>query len=192
MVASLKANVKYLDQPDYAVLVRLVDYRNGWNGDRVYVDKHSFDFLGKSFLEPEDTIIANVGANAGTVFRVPDLGQPMTLGPNAIVIKARSDDRKYLYYYLSSPQGQQKIASIISGSAQPKFNKTDFRRLTIPLPPAFERQAFNRVLSPIDRKMDLHWQQSRTLASIRDALLPKLISGKIKVGETERQVEEAL
>lgn len=191
--ASLKANVRYLHQPDYAILVRFVDYQNGWNGNYIYVDKQAFDFLRKSSLAPGDIVVSNVGANAGTVFRVPDLGQPMTLGPNAVVVKPGSErDSTYFFYYFLSPRGQQHIRSIISGSAQPKFNKTDFRRLTIPLPTPFEQQAFAHILSPIDEKVERNRQQSRTLAAIRDALLPKLLSGEIRVREAKKIVEETV
>jgi type I restriction enzyme S subunit len=47
---SLRRNVTYRSEPDYAVLVRLVDHNAGWNGDFVYVDKGSYDFLRKSAL----------------------------------------------------------------------------------------------------------------------------------------------
>ena len=81
--ASLKENVTYLDGDGYAVLVRLVDSNANWKGERVFVDERAYKFLSKSSLEEGDIVIANVGANAGSVFRVPALGKPATLGPNA-------------------------------------------------------------------------------------------------------------
>jgi len=58
----------------------------------------------------------------------------MTLGPNAILcrpIDERVLRQDFLYYYLTSEAGQQSLRSIRSGSAQPKFNKTDLRSLRI-------------------------------------------------------------
>ena len=130
---SLRNNVTYRTLPDYAVLVRLVDHNAGWGGDYVYVDKASFEFLRKTALVPGDIVIANVGANAGTVFRVPALGTRMTLGPNAVLCRPKDEDelrREFLYYYLTSESGQESLRSMLSGSAQPKFNKTDLRRLS--------------------------------------------------------------
>ena len=125
--AGLKENVTYSYDPDYAILVRQVDFNNNWNNDYVYVDKHSYDFLKKSFLTPDDIMVSNIGANYGTVFRVPDLGQPMTGAPNVLIIKCDNSNKEFVYLYLKSEIGQNAINSIVTGSAVPKFNKTDFR-----------------------------------------------------------------
>jgi type I restriction enzyme S subunit len=170
---SLRENVTYRNQPDFAVLVRLVDHNSGWNGDFVYVDKASYDFLRKSALEVGDVVIANVGANAGTVFRVPNLHRPMTLGPNAVLCRPRDEDvlsRDFLYYYLVSDTGQDSVRSILSGSAQPKFNKTDLRRLAVPVPPAAEQRAITRILRTLDDKIELNRRMSETLEAMARVL----------------------
>lgn len=169
---SLRNNVTYRDEPDHAVLVRLVDHNAGWKGNFVYVDKASFEFLKKSVLFPGDIVIANVGANAGTVFRVPALGRPMTLGPNAVLCRPLegSLDRDFLYYYLTGRDGQNSIASILGGSAQPKFNKTDFRSLQVPLPPLLEQKAIAAVLGALDDKIELNRRMNSTLEAMARAL----------------------
>ena len=169
---SLRNNVTYRSEPDHAILIRLVDYNAGWNGNYVYVDQASFSFLKKSVLLPGDIIIANVGANAGTVFRVPELEKPMTLGPNAILCQAKEGvlDRDFLYYYLTGREGQESIASILGGSAQPKFNKTDFRSLYVPVPPMPEQKSIGKVLKTLDDKIELNRRMSATLEEMARAL----------------------
>jgi len=169
---SLRNNVTYRNEPDYAVLVRLVDHNSGWKGDFVYVDKASFDFLKKSVVRPGDIIIANVGANAGTVFRVPALQKPMTLGPNAILCRPFEEilDRDFLYYYLTGQDGQDSIASILGGSAQPKFNKTDFRSLQVPVPPLPKQKAIAHILGTLDDKIELNRRMNATLEAMARAL----------------------
>src|SRR5690349_11001572 len=90
--ASLKENVQYRSTPDFAVLVRTVDFNNSWNGDYVWVDRRAYEFLKKSRLDVGDVVLSNVGS-VGVVFRVPDLGQPMTLGPNSVVCRTRDAER---------------------------------------------------------------------------------------------------
>jgi len=110
---SLRNNVTYRSAPDYAILVRLVDHNAGWSGDFVYVDKTSYEFLHKSALSAGDIVIANVGANAGTVFRVPKLGVPMTLGPNAILCRPKDEkalQRDFQATHLLSIQTQAQQA----------------------------------------------------------------------------------
>lgn len=170
---SLRNNVTYRSEPDYAVLVRLVDHNAGWGGTFVYVDKASYDFLRKSALEPGDIVIANVGANAGTVFRVPRLGTRMTLGPNAVLCRPRDANnlrREFLYYYLASDSGQESLRSILSGSAQPKFNKTDLRSLSIPVPPPSEQWAIAHILGTLDDKIELNRRMNETLEAMARAL----------------------
>lgn len=167
--ASLKANVHYLDEPSYAILLRLVDYNANYRKDFVWVNKESYDFLKKSSVEPGDIIIANVGANAGTVFRAPDLGLPMTLGPNSVLVRAKvSND--YLYYWLISPQGQSALQSIIAGSAQPKFNKTDLRLLCVLCPEQDEQKRIGQFLKVIDEKIELNQRMNKTLEQMGQAL----------------------
>jgi type I restriction enzyme S subunit len=171
--ATLKENVTYSSVPDYAILIRLVDFNNNWNGDFVYVSELSYHFLKKSCLDIGDIVISNVGANAGTVFLVPDLGKPTTLGPNSIVLKTNGNKalRKFIYYYFFSSIGQEQIHSIITGSAQPKFNKTDFRNLKVRIPKdKNEQQAIAHILGSLDDKIELNRKMNQTLEAIARAI----------------------
>jgi len=133
--ASLKQNVTYKKEPDYAILVRLTDFNKGWNGNYVYVDKHAYNFLEKSSLEHGDIVISNVG-DPGKVFRVPNLNQPMTLGPNSVLIKVYEGiEKSFISYFFMSPWGQDLIRKIVTGTAQKKFNKTNLRQIFLPIAP---------------------------------------------------------
>ncbi|EOC1796625.1 restriction endonuclease subunit S [Vibrio fluvialis] len=171
--AALKDNVTYCDKPDYAVLVRLADHNSGWQNDLVYVDENSYKFLKKSSVQPGDVIISNVGANAGTVFRAPDLGLPMTLGPNSVLLKPKEDTpeaRDFLYYFFSSPKGQHSLKSILSGSAQPKFNKTDLRNTEIVVPKGIPLAKVTGVLKSLDEKITLNLLNNQTLEEIAHSI----------------------
>ena len=58
------------------------------------------------------------------------------------------------------------------------------------LPPTALVECFSKVASPIFERRIVGLYQSRTLASLRDALLPKLISGEIRVKDAELFLEE--
>lgn len=150
--ASLKENVQYKNEPDYAILIRLVDFNNEFDGNFVYLSRHSYDFLKKSKLFGNEIIISNVGANVGKVFKAPSLSKPMSLGPNSIMFIPKGDNDFY-YYWMKSRFGQHMLKSIVSGSAQPKFNKTDFRRLEIPVPPINEQKEIGSILRSLDDRI---------------------------------------
>ncbi|NMO72891.1 restriction endonuclease subunit S [Vibrio breoganii] len=171
--AALKDNVTYSDTPDFAVLVRLTDHNSGWKNDLVYVDESSYKFLKKSSVQPGDVIISNVGANAGTVFRAPDLGLPMTLGPNSVLLKPKintPEAKDFLYYFFSSPKGQHNLSSILSGSAQPKFNKTDLRNTEIPVPKGIELSEVTDLLKSLDEKISLNFETNQTLEQMAQTI----------------------
>ena len=47
--ADIDANVQYLDEPDYAMLVRTADL-SGTKDKRVYINKHAYNYLSNSNL----------------------------------------------------------------------------------------------------------------------------------------------
>ena len=147
--SSIKANVKYKDDEDYAILIRLVDFTKKFKGPFVYIDEHSYQFLSKTKLNSGDIILSNVGA-VGTVFKVPNLDKPMSLAPNVLLIRVYNKiSSDYLYYWLKSDIGQFSIKRIVTETSQPKFNKTNFRKVPI-LSPLINEQ--EEMIKFIDNK----------------------------------------
>jgi type I restriction enzyme, S subunit len=57
-------------------------------------------------------------------------------------------------------------------------------------PPFDIQQCFVELLTPFWTRQEQNEKESRTLAVIRDALLPKLISGELRVTDAERVLAE--
>lgn len=153
--ASLAENVTYKESNDVAVLIRLVDFNRGFKGDFVYIDEHAYEFLSKSKLYGGEIIISNVGANVGTVFRCPKLPYKMSLAPNAIMVKFKGNEDFY-YHWLRGHAGQHMLKSIVTGSAQPKFNKTNFKDMLVPVPPIEVQNKIANILNSIEEKIALN------------------------------------
>lgn len=179
--ASLRENVSYKDDEDYAILVRLQDYSNKFQKNFVYVDEHAYNFLSKSKLNPNDLVICNVGA-AGIIFKVPDLKKPMTLGPNSILVRT-NESSDYMYYYIQSSIGQQKLKDITTTTAQPKFNKTDFKSIKCILPPLKEQQKIAEILSSVDAAIEKTEQVIAKTEEVKKGLMQQLLTKGI--GHTE-------
>ncbi len=162
--ASLAKNVTYKDEEDVAVLIRLVDYNNSFAGKFVFIDEHAYEFLSKSKLYGNEIIISNVGANVGTVFRCPVLPYKMSLAPNSIMVKFKENDDFY-FHWLRGYNGQQMLKSIVTGSAQPKFNKTNFREMSVPVPPIVEQNKIASILNLIEQKIDINRSINDNLAA---------------------------
>ena len=177
--ASLKDNVKLYQEEEYAYFIRNTDLKSGKFG--VYVDKHSYEFLSKSRLYGGEIIISNVG-DVGSVFLCPRLNKPMTLGNNIIMVKSEDAAlNTYLYLLFRCSFGQGLIRSITGGSAQPKFNKTDFKSLKIIIPSSTILANYVDNLLQMINIIEANKLESSRLSTLRDTLLPKLMSGQIKV-----------
>ena len=181
--ASLKKNVTLYQEPNYAYFVRNTDLKSGSFG--VFVDQHSYEFLSKSTLYGGEIIISNVG-DVGSVFLCPKLDGPMTLGNNIIMLRPEDDTlRYYLYIWFKHLQGQALIQGITGGSAQPKFNKTDFKNTSVLLPPAEMLSRFHATVTPMFEAIDQNQAENASLSSLRDTLLPRLMSGELDVSDLD-------
>lgn len=78
------------------------------------------------------------------------------------------------------------------GTVFGSINKADFERLPFVAPPQAVLDRFERIASPIDNRVESNEDESRTLAALRDTLLPKLISGELRAKDAERVVERTI
>lgn len=180
---SLSENVKTYDSEEYAILLRLKDFNNNFKNALKYVDEKSYKFLSKSEINEGDLFISNVG-NPGICYLVPNLGKPVTLGPNGIRLRVNKyGNTLFIKYYLQSPQGKKEINAITTGTAQLKFNKTDFRNLIFPLPPLAEQA---RIVAKLDALFAQHEIMKKALERIpkllkdfRQQVLTQAVTGKL-------------
>lgn len=183
--ASLKQNVAYYKEENYAILVKTQDFSNSFTEDLTYTDKHGYEFLKKSVLYGGELILSNIGS-IGKVFRVPQLNKPMTLAPNSIMIKCRREtDYDLLYYYLLSPFGTEQLYSITTGTAVKKFNKTDLKTIYLPLPPLPEQQRIVDCIESLFAKLDEAKQKAQdaldSFETRKAAILHKAFTGELTV-----------
>jgi len=90
---------------------------------------------------------------------------------------------KYLYLWAKT----QDILG--TGTTQEQLTVPDFSRTKIVLPPFTKMVEFTNHVDTLFRKKDFNQTQIRTLTALRDTLLPKLMSGEVKV-EMEQEVQK--
>lgn len=74
------------------------------------------------------------------------------------------------------------------GTVFGSINKKDFQALPVVEPSVEALRAFDEVASPIDQRIVENEGQVRTLSSLRDTLLPQLISGQLRLREAKALV----
>jgi type I restriction enzyme S subunit len=87
---------------------------------------------------------------------------------------------------------QINISAYVTGAVQLKVNQSNLKRIPFIIPDHKISKCFEKQISPLYELLRANIEQSRTLATIRDTLLPKLMSGEIRVKEAETMIEEVV
>ena len=77
------------------------------------------------------------------------------------------------------------MKSIVTGAVQPKISQANLRSVQVVIPPQTELDAFNELIRPMFDQIRQNQDQNKALAVMRDALLPKLMSGDIDISDIQ-------
>ena len=81
------------------------------------------------------------------------------------------------------------IQSMTGTSGRQRVQPTALGQFLLPHPPERVGNAFGKLVRPLIKRAHVSANESRALAQLRDAMLPKLISGEIRVPQAERVVD---
>lgn len=94
----------------------------------------------------------------------------------------------YLLYFLKSPQVMKDVKdNYVSGSAVPRIVLKDFKKLPLIVPSLEVQNKFNALVGGIIDSIYNNVKQNSHLSSLRDTLLPKLMSGEINLEQYGNQ-----
>jgi len=96
----------------------------------------------------------------------------------------------FLYSLLSQRQYVEHALGYANGTTVLHLSKNALPEYEFILPPSPIIEKYSELVEPIFKQIDLNENQSNLLFKIRDTLLPKLVSGEIRVKETDKFVEE--
>jgi type I restriction enzyme S subunit len=139
-------------------------------------------------LPNRTTIIAITGATLGQI----SLTEIETSANQSIVGVLGSDALPSEYPYFWVKQHVEDLLAWQTGGAQQHINKNNVNYLPLLLPTRSVMRVYFAKTRPIFDRIRASCYDSGGLTAIRDALLPKLISGQIRVKDTERFVERAV
>lgn len=75
------------------------------------------------------------------------------------------------------------VKSIVTGAVQPKISQANLKSIPIVIPSKSVLYELNSVIEPLFAQIRLNIDENKSLAALRDALLPKLMSGEIDVSD---------
>jgi type I restriction enzyme, S subunit len=79
-----------------------------------------------------------------------------------------------------------EIKGRVSGTTFPEISKTNFRPIQILVPSSQVMKEFNKIVRPLFEKITANLEESQTLATLRDTLLPHLMRGDVMVSKTDQ------
>ena len=135
-------------------------------------------FVPKPLVDFPILLTGRVGT-LGSVFRITS---PCFPSDNTLILRAKC---KSAFDYLRFSLEMVDFDALNRGSTQPLLTQADLKSQPVFLPPVSILEYFNGCMSSIFDKIDGGEQESRTLAALRDGLLPKLILGELRVREME-------
>ena len=146
------------------------------SGFPVYGAAGIVGFYSTSMFEEPVTLVTSRGSGSGTVHQTYE---PAFITNNSFTVIPRSEwlGRHYLRFSLLNAD----ILSLVTGSAQPQLTITNFSYLKLLEPSKDVLVAFHKLLDQLWTKAATNALESRTLATLRDTLLPKLLSGELSV-----------
>lgn len=131
---------------------------------------------------PGEVMMLMDGSRSGSVFR----GPAGVVASTAAVIRTAYENQGIVYHYLQ--QMQDAIKWNNTGSAIPHANKDFINRMLVPVPvEEAYLHAFNELHAPIYLQAQTLKQVSARLRQVRNTLLPRLISGKLRVDNLDIQ-----
>jgi type I restriction enzyme S subunit len=137
-------------------------------------------------LAEEDDTLVSVRAPVGDVNMA---AERCCVGRGLAAVRHHSGSRSYTYYAMSD-LGEEFAAHEGAGTVFGSIGKTEFERIKQVRPRDVVIGKFHKVVDPLDQRIKDNAKNSRALEATRDALLPQLLSGEIRLRQAKKIVEE--
>lgn len=138
-----------------------------------------------------DTVWSTVRPNRRSHALILDATPDLVASTGLAVLSPREVGPAYLYEATRRPEFSNYLENVAEGSAYPAVRAERFLEAPIPDVPAESRNAFETLAAPLRHLLASNARENRTLAATRDALLPQLMSGKLRVRDAEAIAADA-
>jgi type I restriction enzyme S subunit len=164
-----------------------------------YVPPEFYSQMKKGHVRSRDVLLYKDGGRPGAFEPHVTLfgdGFPFdTFAINEHVYRLRAKPhfgQTLLYFWLSTDFVMEEMRIKGTGVAVPGLNSTQVNSLTTLVAPPEVTSAFDQIAEPMIARILANCNEAQTLAKTRDFLLPKLISGEVRIKEAERIAETVL
>jgi len=125
-----------------------------------------------------DDVLISIRAPVGDVNRAE---KKCIVGRGVTALRMNEYENEYLYNLLKS--SEKDWEKYKSGTTFNSINKTDIKNFPVAFPPAEAIKRYNSVTLPMKKLIEKNVGENRCLSKLRDILLPKLMSGEVRVDD---------
>ena len=145
----------------------------------------------RSDLKKDDILFSGIGT-IGKVAYVFSEPKNWNISESVFSLRANLEitHPSFLYQLLKSYPLQGYVDVLASGSVQRGIRMGSLKEYKFSLSNFEVQKKFNEIISPLIEKISINLKETRNLIFIRDILLPKLISGELRIPDAEKLVEE--
>jgi type I restriction enzyme S subunit len=144
-------------------------------------------------IENSSTRILPIGTTIitarGTVGRIALVGVPMAMNQSCYGIKGKVDIHGF-YTYFATRELITSLQQHAHGSVFDTITRDTLAGISVVVPPAIYIKNFNNYINPFLERIKSALFETRTITALRDSLLPKLISGELRVKDAEHFVTD--
>ncbi|HWP97152.1 MAG TPA: restriction endonuclease subunit S [Syntrophomonadaceae bacterium] len=172
--------------------IRITDLINGRVDIKnlLYINDDTYPFISKYKINKDDIFLSIVGT-IGIVGIINEILDEANLTENMAKISHIQNHiccKHYLHYYLRSELGQHLISGRTVGSTQFKLALYRIKDIPVLIPSSDCMSKYDQLSRNLYTIIDNNELQNLTLTAIRDTLLPKIMSGEIRVPIEEAAV----
>ncbi|MBS2101092.1 restriction endonuclease subunit S [Carboxylicivirga linearis] len=133
-------------------------------------------------LDKGDIVLAMSGNTTGKIGVIPPHENELYLNQRVgkLFLK-KSSHKSFLYNFLMSGNYEERILSMGYGSAQPNINPNQIESIEILIPSKDVLTDYINISEPIYNKVLVNNEEIQALTQLRNTLLPKLMSGELRV-----------
>ena len=185
----LPKGVNLIDIPNTHPYIRVRDLNNvlfaSITPDYVYVDEETQKSISRYIVSTGDVLISIVGT-IGLTAIVDSTLDKANLTENCVkVTNLKHITPEYLLLYLRSQLGREAITKGTVGAVQQKLPIKNIQAIPIPLLSEKDKNTLFCTLDSIFDEISSNVIQSAMLSSLRDTLLPRLMSGELDVSDID-------
>ena len=137
-------------------------------------------------LLPKDAVLMAIYA-APTVGRLGILVEPATFNQACTGMVARNEVGPWFLFWTLF-NGRDWFNSRANGAAQQNISKAIVSAYRTVIPPNSVLDSFNLVASGIHEAIRMNTEKAMTLSTLRDTLLPRLISGQLRLPKAQNEI----